>query len=86
MARVFYWFGAYYSTTLFAQASLMIFVQLLLLKIALDNRPSAGLKNGIEHIPFTSASAGDNRGISRPYGFWQWKNSRMYVSYIFYGY
>ena len=70
--RIFYWFGSYYSWTLFVQAGVMIAVQLLLLKVVLDNRPSAGVKNGIEHVPFSNG----DRGLSRPYEFWQWRNSK----------
>lgn len=72
--KVFYWFGAYYSITLFAQASAMIVVQLLLLKVALDNRPSPGVKNGVEHVPFSSVDG----EYSRPYEFWQWRNAKPY--------
>lgn len=78
-SRVFYWFGAYYSGTLFAQAVVMICVQLLLLKVALDNRPSPGIKNGIEHAPFSGVG---NEGFCRPYDFWQWKSVKPYVFFF----
>lgn len=74
--RVFYWFGAYYSATLFAQAGVMLFVQVILLKTALDNRPSAGMKDGIEHVPFSMG----NGAAARPYAFWQWRNPKLCVS------
>lgn len=70
--RVFYWFGEYYSKALLAQAMVMIVVQSALLKVALDNRPATGAKNGIEHTPFTSG----NNGFTRPYDFWQWKSTK----------
>lgn len=61
----------------------MILVQMALLKVALDNRPSAGAKNGIEHSPFSGAADG---GFSRPYDFWQWKSTKPYVfSFFFFG-
>lgn len=72
---MFYWFGAYYSATLFVQTIVMILVQVLLLKVALDNRPSPGGKNSVEHAPFSSMES----GFSRPYDFWQWKSSKPYV-------
>lgn len=72
--RVFYWFGAYYSGALLTQAVVMILVQGTLLKVALENRPSAGVMNGIEHTPFSGGSA--DGGFARPYEFWQWKNTK----------
>ena len=71
--RVFYWFGEYYSKTLLAQALVMILVQIALLKVALDNRPAVGARNGIEHAPFTGGSSND---FQRPYDFWQWRNTK----------
>lgn len=55
----------------------MIGVQVVLLKVALDNRPSAGARNGIEHAPFSDAKSG--KGFARPYDFWQWNNAKPYV-------
>ena len=72
--RVFYWFGAYYSIPLLLQAIVMIVVQVVLLKVALDNRPQSGQKEGIEHMPFTGF--GGRSGFARPYDFWQWRTSR----------
>lgn len=54
----------------------MVLVQGILLKIALDNRPQAGVRDGIEHVPF-SGPAGTT--FKRPYDFWQWRSSRPYV-------
>jgi hypothetical protein len=51
----------------------MIVVQVALLKVALDNRPASGTKNGIEHTPFSSGSDG---GFVRPYEFWQWRSTK----------
>ncbi|KAL4903447.1 hypothetical protein BDW74DRAFT_156407 [Aspergillus multicolor] len=79
--KVFFWFGNYYSTALLAQAVLTIAVQLVLLKVALDNRPAPGQKSGVEHIPF---SGHDDRGFARPYDFWQWKNGRPYWLFLAY--
>lgn len=72
--RIFFWFGEHYSITLLTQAIVMVVVQITLLKVALDNRPSAGVRNGIEHTPF---SGGNSDGSSsRPYEFWQWKTTK----------
>jgi hypothetical protein len=51
----------------------MIVVQSVLLKVALDNRPSAGGRHGIEHAPFSGAGSD---APTRPYEFWQWKNDK----------
>lgn len=75
---MFYWFGAYYSIALLVQAIIMIGVQMVLLKVALDNRPAVGARNGIEHAPFSEAEY--EREFARPYDFWQWKNAKPYVS------
>jgi hypothetical protein len=59
----------------------MTFVQSLLLKVALDNRPSAGAKEGIEHIPFSGQrpEASSDLGFRRPYNFWRWRSEKPYV-------
>lgn len=61
----------------------MIVVQLILLKVALDNRSPTGARDGLEHTPFHGYTAED--GLKdllsgrRPYDFWQWNNSKSYV-------
>ncbi len=64
----------------------MIFVQTILLKVALDNRPPSGMRDGLEHAPF---SAYNREGIiqqillgKRPYQFWQWPTPRPYVDIL----
>lgn len=59
----------------------MIFVQLVLLKIALTNRPTPSAKDSIEHTPF-SGQRQDNTlmGFTRPYNFWRWRNEKPYVT------
>ncbi|GAB1193058.1 hypothetical protein APSETT444_002261 [Aspergillus pseudonomiae] len=52
----------------------MIGVQMVMLKVALDNRPAPGVKNSLEHVPFSSVSNGG--GLTRPYDFWQWKSAK----------
>jgi len=86
--KVFYWFGAYYDKSLLAQASLMIVVQLVLLKVALDNKAPTGARDGLEHTPFHGYTAED--GLKdllagrRPYDFWQWNNSKPYFQFLAY--
>ncbi|EAW24286.1 PQ-loop repeat-containing protein [Aspergillus fischeri NRRL 181] len=79
--RVFYWFGHYYSLSLLVQAVIMIGVQIVLLKVALDNRPSPGAKNSVEHVPFSNL---DEKGFARPYEFWQWKSAKPYWMFLAY--
>lgn len=60
--KIFYWPGARYDTALLVQALIMVGVQALLLKVALDNRPEW---RGEE--PFR----GLWEGGTRPWGFWR---------------
>ena len=69
--KIFYWPGARYDASLLIQALTMIVVQLVLLKVALDNRP--GWRGGADTMPFAPTTHG-----SRPWGFWRWKSQRMY--------
>ncbi|KIV93117.1 hypothetical protein PV10_04356 [Exophiala mesophila] len=86
--KVFYWFGAYYDTSLLVQACLMIAVQLVLLKVALDNKAPIGVKDGVAHTPFHEYTAED--GLKdllagrRPFDFWRWSSSKAYFSFIGY--
>ncbi|OAX82805.1 hypothetical protein ACJ72_02842 [Emergomyces africanus] len=83
--KVFYWFGAYYSNALLFQAISMIGVQMVLLKVALDNRAPIGIREGIEHTPFSGLKAGARgTGFSRPYNFWQWRANRPYWTFLSY--
>jgi hypothetical protein len=58
----------------------MIVMQLMLLKVALDNRPPIGAKHGLEHAPFSQyAATGTVQSLlsgRRPYDFWQWTKAR----------
>ena len=51
----------------------MINVHLLLLHVALSNRPP------VPHLPFQPASA-----RKRPYDFWQWRSTRPYWAFVTY--
>lgn len=86
--KIFYWFGAYYDTALLIQAGLMIVMQTILLKVALDNRPPSGSKGGLEHRPFSAYSADgileDIMAGKRPFNFWRWSNARPYFQFLAY--
>jgi hypothetical protein len=69
--RIFYYPGARFDASLVAQALIMIVVQTVLLKVALDNRAPSSAKGGEAAVPF---AAGE--GSRRPYRFWQWRASR----------
>ncbi|KNG46103.1 pq loop repeat-containing protein [Stemphylium lycopersici] len=71
--KVYYWFGAHFSTSLLIQALLMICVHLLLLHVALANRPPPS------HLPFQHKDVSN-----RPYDFWQWRAPRPYWAFITY--
>lgn len=68
--KIFYWPGARYDAALLIQAVVMVGVQVVLLKVALDNRPS-------------QKDAGPFQGLggARPYKFWRWRSQRPYVSH-----
>lgn len=78
-ARVFFWFGDHYATSLLLQAVNMTFVQAILLKVALTNRPASGGKDSIEHVPFSGQQDKSGFGIPRPYNFWRWRQEKPYV-------
>lgn len=73
--RIFYYPGAQFDKALLVQAFVMIAVQAVLLKIALDNRPGPAHKGGGAALPFTGAQDGF-RGQPRPYNFWQWRSHK----------
>lgn len=74
---VFYYPGAKYDPSLLIQALIMIAMQLILLKVALDHRPSLS-RGGEGSAPFAASRDGD-LGVKRPYNFWQWRSHRPYV-------
>lgn len=86
--KVFYWFGAYYDVALLVQACLMIAVQTVLLKVALDNRPPSGTRGGVEHRPFSAYSADnileDLMAGKRPFNFWRWSTAKPYFQFLAY--
>ncbi|KAF2021247.1 hypothetical protein BU24DRAFT_17795 [Aaosphaeria arxii CBS 175.79] len=72
--KVYYWFGARFSTSLLVQAVLMIGVHLLLLHVALTHRPP------FQTHPFAHAA----QPKPRPYSFWQWRSTKPYWGFIAY--
>jgi len=64
--KIFYYPGARYDIALLIQAIVMTFVQLILLKVALDNRPAWR-----DQGPFKSLDNG-----LRPWNFWRWRAQR----------
>lgn len=72
---VFYWFGSRFDTALLIQAFIMIAMQVVLLKVSLDNRPFPSQKGEIGSTPFVGVREGDVLS-KRPYGFWQWRRRR----------
>ena len=74
LRRVFYYPGARFDTSLLIQSFTMITMQTLLLRVALDNRPSPVSKGGDAALPFSGVNRTDVG--SRPYNFWQWKSPK----------
>jgi hypothetical protein len=70
---VFYYPGAKFDTSLLIQAFIMIVIQLVLLKVALDHRPGPSSKGGEAANPFSGAA---DWGFTRPFNFWQWRSPK----------
>ncbi|RMZ11347.1 hypothetical protein D0860_03452 [Hortaea werneckii] len=84
LGRLFYWFGAHYDTPLLIQALVMCVVQVVLLHVALQNRPPVGAQHSLNQ-PFAGAKEGPQGFLlHRPYDFWQWRNQRPYWSFLAY--
>lgn len=73
--RVFYYPGAQFDKSLLIQSFIMIAIQLVLLKVALDHRPGPSSKGGETANPFAGAREGEF-GVQRPYNFWQWRSPK----------
>ncbi|KAI3335037.1 hypothetical protein F4824DRAFT_164001 [Ustulina deusta] len=81
IVRIFYYPGAKYDVALLIQSFCNIFMQVILLKIALDHRPAPSSRGGDAAIPF-SGSQGGLPGLRRPYNFWQWRSSKPYWQFL----
>ena len=60
----------------------MIFVQILLLHVALLNRPPFGAQHSLNQ-PFIGPQEGDWY-VTRPYNFWQWRSRKPYWHFLAY--
>ena len=79
--KIYYWFGARYDVALLTQAVVMIFMQVILLQVALTHRPPLQ----IQHTPFTDTAARLGSIFEdRPYQFWQWRNPKPYWQFLIY--
>ncbi|KAK6347136.1 hypothetical protein TWF696_007215 [Orbilia brochopaga] len=78
--RIYYWFGVSFEFSLLVQSVIMVFVQTLLLKVALDNRPNKAMEAG---VPFAGVTNGTQE-FERPYNFWQWRQQRPFWEFLFY--
>ncbi|OAA51976.1 PQ loop repeat protein [Metarhizium rileyi] len=77
--RIFYWPGSRFDASLLVQSFLMVAVQLILLKIALEHKPLPATKGGEGSIPFSGLKRNGPFEIRRPYNFWQWRSHKPYV-------
>ncbi|PMD37334.1 hypothetical protein L207DRAFT_432181 [Hyaloscypha variabilis F] len=81
--KIFYYPGARFDTALLIQAFIMITIQLVLLKVALDHRPSPSSKGGDLAVPFSGARDREFE-IPRPYNFWQWRSHKPFWQFLLY--
>ena len=65
------------------QSLLMVGMQLILLKIALDHRPAPSNKGGEAGLPFTGTQQQGIMGGQRPFNFWRWRSPKPYVPFLF---
>lgn len=83
MFRIFYYPGARFDTALLIQSFIMVAIQLLLLKIALDHRPPPSSKGGDAATPFVGSQDGLWE-MQRPFNFWQWRSPKPYWQFVLY--
>ncbi|KAK4137483.1 hypothetical protein BT67DRAFT_371708 [Trichocladium antarcticum] len=69
LLRIFYYPGAKFDAALLFQSIVMVAMQVVLLKIALEHRPRAGDATA----PFARVHE-----TQRPFDFWQWKSPKTY--------
>ncbi|EFX01242.1 pq loop repeat protein [Grosmannia clavigera kw1407] len=86
--RIFYYPGAHFDVALLIQSCIMVAVQVLLLKVALDHRPAPSSKGGEGALPFAGlepgkhSSSGGGIFAKRPYNFWQWRSQKPYWHFL----
>ncbi|CAG8956023.1 hypothetical protein HYFRA_00008879 [Hymenoscyphus fraxineus] len=81
MLRIFYFPGAQFDTALLIQSFIMMIMQTLLLKVALDNRPGPASKGGDAATPFAGHRDG---AFVRPFNFWKWRSPKPYWQFLLY--
>ncbi|KAJ2894318.1 hypothetical protein MKZ38_007734 [Zalerion maritima] len=82
--RIFYYPGARFDTALLIQSFIMVVIQVILLKVALDHRPLPSTKGGEMSTPFAGAQDNNFFTMPRPYSFWQWRSARPYWQFLLY--
>jgi hypothetical protein len=87
LLKVFYWPGARFDLSLLVQALVMLVVQVILLKVALDNRPGFGHRENV--LPFADQAGkgelgrmsgggiGGTGGREWLGGFWRWHGQKL---------
>ncbi|KAA6413598.1 MAG: pq loop repeat protein [Lasallia pustulata] len=78
--KIFYWPGARYDLSLLLQAVVMLAMQLVLLKVALDNRP--GWRGELAGAPFQAGTKNAAGARQRLWGFWRWRSQRPYWEFL----
>ncbi|KAI1498529.1 hypothetical protein F5X99DRAFT_392978 [Biscogniauxia marginata] len=82
--RIFYYPGAKYDAALLVQSVCNIVIQVILLKVALDHRPSPSSRGGeAAAMPFSGPHDGLS-GLRRPYNFWRWRSPKPYWQFLMY--
>ncbi|KAI9834569.1 MAG: hypothetical protein M1819_002945 [Sarea resinae] len=88
LLRIAYYPGVHYDTSLLIQSLLMVIMQLILLKSALDFRPPPP---SLSHTPFADhhhhkipTTSPSSLTIPRPFNFWRWPHQRPYWTFLSY--
>ena len=78
LLKLAYWPGARFAPSLVVQAVVTLAVQVVLLKVALDGRPSArrGGWGGGRLGGGPEEGEEEEEGKGRPWGFWRWREER----------
>lgn len=81
--RIYYWLDVHYDTSLLIQAVLMVIMQVLLLHVALQNKPtpSASYSTALQ-TPLAGSTVSEP--MRRPFNFWRWRVARPYWSFLVY--
>ncbi|KAK4239656.1 hypothetical protein C8A03DRAFT_32258 [Achaetomium macrosporum] len=77
LLRIFYYPGAKFDNALLIQSFVMVAMQVVLLKIALEHRPAPYSKGGEATVPFARVNE-----TQRPFNFWQWRSPKPYWQFL----